>query len=170
MYPSRGGSWETTALWEDRVHLQQPALHPDPTPVRLFQWLWRWRLGRARLQDLWVQLQLTRASRSKNHWEEIKKYQVSAMLSGYSAISSFEIGCFDIYGNICISVVECVVYSLKDDDVLLAFAHQKKTQQVCKMQRTEVFLYPFICSFQRRCMWKENKSMWRGCDLQPDER
>lgn len=49
---SRGGSWETAAMWEDRVHLQQPALRPDPTPVWLFQWLWRWWLGRARLQDL----------------------------------------------------------------------------------------------------------------------
>lgn len=69
---SRGGGRKTSTLWEDRVHMRQPALHPDPAAVRPLQRLRRRRLGRARLQGPWVQRQLTRPNRSKSRSEEMK--------------------------------------------------------------------------------------------------
>lgn len=66
--------------------------------------------------------------------------------------------------------LRCGVNYMKDDDALLGFAHQKKN--TAKSEKAEGLMCNqsrvFISSFQWRCLWEENKSMWRGCNLQPD--
>lgn len=96
---------------------------------------------------------------------------VTTVLSRKPASPSLQIWCFVIYGNICTTMFE-VCWTLRERwrRCPLSFLHiKRKSQQGLRSQKLVCNQSPvFICSFQRRCMWKENKSMWRGCNLQPD--
>lgn len=85
-------------------------------------------------------------------------------------IRKLHLWCFVIYGNICLAVwdVWCATEQTMSSFWLLHIKRQ--TQQVFRFSGLMCYQSPVvISSFRRRCMWKESKSMWWGCDLQPDK-